>query len=206
MFSWSYEEMPGIYPSIVEHEIRTYPNSKPAQQKLRPVNPRKVAIVKAEVEKLLKAAFIYPIALTEWASNPVPVEKKERTICVCTEFHDLNKSCPKDNFPTLFIDQIIDACVGSEVFSFMAGFSEYNQIKIKLEDKHKMDFICPCGKFAYKKILFGLKNAGATFQREMNFSFHDIKNIVKPYLDDFLSHSRKMIYLFRSSPLNFQTM
>ena len=92
-----------------------------------------------------------------------------------------------------FIDQIIDACAGSEVFSFMDGFSRYNQIQIKLEDQHKIAFICPWGTFMYKKIPFGLKNVGATFQREMNFSFHDIKAIVKPYLDDLLAHSRKRI-------------
>ena len=108
--------MPGIDPLIVEHESRTYPDAKPVRQKLRPVNPRKAAAVKAEVEKLLKAGFIYPIALTEWVSNPVPVDKKQGTICVCTDFRDLNKSCPKDNYPTPFIDQIIDACAGSEVF------------------------------------------------------------------------------------------
>ena len=100
-------------------------------------------------------------------------------------------ACPKDNYPTPFIDQIIDACAGSEFFSFMDGFSGYNQIQIKLEDQHKMDFFCPCGTFAYKKIPFGLKNVEATFQWEMNFSFHDIRNIVKPYLDDLPAHSRK---------------
>ena len=86
VFSWSYEEMLGIDPPIVKHEIRTYPNTKPVWQKLRPVNPRKAAAVKAEVEKLLKVSFIYPIALTEWVSNPVPVDKKRGTICVCNEF------------------------------------------------------------------------------------------------------------------------
>ena len=40
---------------------------------------------------------------------------------------------------------------------------------------------------------FGLKNARATFKREMNFSFHDIKSIVEPYLDDLLAHSRNRI-------------
>ena len=75
VFSWSYEEMPGVDPSIVEHEIRTYPDAKPVQQKLRPVNSRKEAAVKVEVEKLLKAGFIYQIDLTEWVSNPVPVDK-----------------------------------------------------------------------------------------------------------------------------------
>ena len=56
--------MPGIDPSIFEHEIQTYPDAKLVWQKLRPINPRKAAAVKAEVEKLLKAGFIYPIALT----------------------------------------------------------------------------------------------------------------------------------------------
>ena len=84
--------------------------------------------VKAEVEKLLKAGFIYLIALIEWVSNPVPVGKKKGTICVCTKFSDLNKACPKDNHPTTFIDQIIDACAKSEAFSFMDGFFGYNQI------------------------------------------------------------------------------
>ena len=88
-----------------------------------------------------------------------------------------------------FIDQIIDACMGSEVFSFMDGFSGYNQIQIKPEDQHKTAFICPWGTFTYKKIPFGLKNDGATFQRAMNFSSHDIKAIVEPYLDDLPAHS-----------------
>ena len=68
--------MPGIDPLIVEHEIRTYPDAKPVRQKLRPVNPRKAAAMTDEVEKLLKAGFIYPIALMEWVSNPVPIDKK----------------------------------------------------------------------------------------------------------------------------------
>ena len=126
-------------------------------------------------------------------SNPVPVDKKQGTIRVCTDFRDLHKACPKDNYPTPFIDQIIDACAGSEVFSFMDGFSGYNQIQIKMEDQHKMDIICPWGTFEYKKIPFGLKNVGATFQQEMKFSFHDIKNIAESYLDDFPAHSRKRI-------------
>ena len=44
-FAWSYEDMLGIDPSIVKHEIRTYPDTKPVQQNLRPVNPHKAATV-----------------------------------------------------------------------------------------------------------------------------------------------------------------
>jgi hypothetical protein len=183
--------MLGIHPKIVEHEIKTYPNAKPVRQKLRPVNPKKATAIKIEVEKLLKASFIYPIHLTQWVSNPMPVNKKQGTIRVCTDFRDLNKACPKDNFPRPFIDQIIDECVGCEAFSFMDGFSRYNQIQIKPEEQHKMTFIYPWGTFAYRKIPFGLKNAGATFQWAMSFAFHDLKHIVDAYLDDLASRSRK---------------
>jgi hypothetical protein len=77
IFAWSYEEMPGIDPWIVEHKIKTYPNVKPVRQKLRAVNPRKEPMIKVEIEKLLKVGFIYPVSLTEWVSNLVAVNKKE---------------------------------------------------------------------------------------------------------------------------------
>jgi hypothetical protein len=109
------------------------------------------------------------------------------------DFRDLNKACLKENFPTPFIDQILDECVGSEVFSFMDGFLGYNQIQIKPEDQHKTTFICPWGNFSYQKMLVVLKNVEETFRDAMNFMFHDIKNIVKSYLDDLASHSHKRV-------------
>jgi hypothetical protein len=73
----------------------------------------------------------------------------------------------------------------------MDGFLGYNQIQIKPEDQQKTTFICSWGTFAYRKMTFGLKNAGATFQRAMSFAFHDLKHIVEAYLDDLASCSRK---------------
>ena len=180
--------MSGIDPSIVVHEIPTYPGVKLVRQRLRLVHPRKATTIKAEVEKLLNAGFIYPIPLTEWVSNIVPVDKKQGTIRVCVDYHDINRACPKDNDPTPFIDNIIDECAGSEIYSLMDGFSGYNQINIAPEDQHKTTFICPWGTFAYKKLPFGLKNASATFQRAMSYAFHDIRHIVQPYLDDLPAH------------------
>jgi hypothetical protein len=60
VFSWSYEEMPGIDPDIIVHEIKTYPDTKPIRQRLLPVHPRKVVAIKLEVEKLLKEALSIP--------------------------------------------------------------------------------------------------------------------------------------------------
>jgi hypothetical protein len=78
--------MSWIDPRIVEHEIKTYPDVKPVRQRLRTVNPRKAPAIKAEVEKLFNVGFIYPVPLTEWVSNPVPVDKKQGTIRVCIDF------------------------------------------------------------------------------------------------------------------------
>jgi hypothetical protein len=141
--------MSGIDSDIVIHEIKTYLDAKPIGKQLRPVHPRKAAAIKLEVEKLLKVGFIYPMALTDWVSNLVPIDKKQGTIHVCVDYRDINKSCRKDNFPTPFIDQIVNDCAGNEMFSLMDGFSRYNQNNIVPANQHKTTFICPWGTFTY---------------------------------------------------------
>ena len=84
--------------------------------------------------------------------------------------------------------------MGGEVFSFMDGFSGYNQIQIKPKDQHKTAFIFPWGTFAYRKMPFILKNAGATFQQEMTLIFHDLKSIIEVFLDDLAAHSRMRMH------------
>jgi hypothetical protein len=92
-----------------------------------------------------------------------------------------------------FIDQIVDECASCESFYFMDVFLGYNQIQIKPDDQHKTAFIFLWGTFAYRKMSFGLKNDGATFQRAMYFSFHDLKHIVEAYLDYLVSRSPKRV-------------
>ena len=135
--------MTGIDTSIVEHITNMYLDVKPVCQQLRPVHPKKAAAIKAEVENFLRAGFIYPIPLMEWVSSIILVMKKQGTVRVYIDYRDVNHACPKDNYPTLFINQIIDDCAGCEIFSFMDGFFGYNQINIRPEDQHKTKFICP---------------------------------------------------------------
>jgi hypothetical protein len=165
IFAWSYIEMPSLDPSIVEHHIDTWPDITPI------------------IEKLRIAGFIYPIAYMSWVSNPVPVNKKQGIIRVCMDFHDLNHAYPKDNFPTPFINQIIDDCIGHDTLSFMDGFSGYNQIQIHPVDQYKTAFTTPWGTFAYRVMPFGLKNIGSTFQWAMTYVFHDLAHIILAYLD-----------------------
>jgi len=110
---------------------------------------------------------------------------------MCMNFRDLNKACHKENYPTPFIDQIIDECVESEIFSFMDGFFYYNEIHIHLEDQHKTVFIYTWGTFSYRKMSFGLKNFESTFYQAMSYTFHDIKHNFKSYVDDLAAQSHK---------------
>ena len=89
---------------------------------------------------------------------------------MCVDFTDLNKACPKDSYPFPRIDQLVDSTVGHQLLSFMDAFSGYNQIKKNEADQEKMSFVTSQGLFCYEVMPFGLKNAGATYQRLVNHS------------------------------------
>ena len=152
------------------------------------MHPQVALLVKAELKKLLDAGFIRSIDYAEWISNLLPVTKPNGLIRVCTDFRDLNKACPKDDFPLPNIDIIVDLTAGHEMLSLMDGFSGYNQIHIAPKDYHKTTFTCPWGTYCWNVMPFGLKNAGATYQRAINTIFHDMMyKIMEDYVDDLLA-------------------
>lgn len=124
VFTSSYYKMPRLDPTIVVHHIDTWSDAIPSHQMKRNIHPSKCEAIKDKIDKLKKARFIYPIEYIAQVSNPIPVLKKEVTICVYIDFHDLNKGCPKDNFPTPFINQDIDEYVGYEVLPFWMDSSD----------------------------------------------------------------------------------
>jgi len=116
----------------------------------------------------------------------VIVPKKNGKWRVCIDYRELNKATLKDHFPLLFIDQVLDTLAGKKYFSFLDGFSGYNQIQVAPEDQDKTTFTCPWGTFAYRVLPFGLCNAPATFQRAVLGIFSDlIHDCVEVYMDDF---------------------
>ena len=82
---------------------------------------------------------------------------------MCEDFTNLNKACPKDSFPLLRIDQLVDSIAGHKLLTFMDAFSGYNLIKMAEEDQEKIAFITSQGLYCYKVMPFGLKNTGATY-------------------------------------------
>ena len=104
----------------------------------------------------------------------VPVLKKDGKVCMCVYYRDLNRESPKDDFPLPHIDVLVDNISKHKVFSSMDGFSDYNQIRMSPEDMEKTTFVTQWGTFSYKVMPFGLKNAGAIYQRAMVTLFHDM--------------------------------
>ena len=90
------------------------------------------------------------------------------------------------------MDLLIDSATGSAMFSFMDGFNGYNKIRMAPRDAEKTAFRTPMGNFYYTVMPFGLKNAGATYQRVMTAIFHDMMHQeLEDYVDDIVVKSRK---------------
>ena len=82
---------------------------------------------------------------------------------MCVDYTDLNKACPKDNYPLSTIDQLVDSTACHQLYSFIDAAQGYHQIPLKKENEEKTSFIMHEGLYCYKVMLFGLKNAGATY-------------------------------------------
>lgn len=91
--------MPRIDPNLITHHLSIAPRAKCVKQKLRKMNPHGAILAKVKRKKLLDVGFIQPIDYAKWISNIVPVSKPDKSIKICTDFRDLNKACPKDDFP-----------------------------------------------------------------------------------------------------------
>lgn len=148
------------------------------------------AAVHGEVQKLLEVNFIREIQFMQWLSNVVLVPKPGGNWRICIDFTNLNKACPKDDQPLPRIDQMVNATAGHELLSFMDAYSGYNHIHMQSSDEHKTSFITDSGVDCYTRMPFGLKNAGATFQRLINTVFQtQIGRNTEAYVDDILTKS-----------------
>jgi len=114
-------------------------------------------IVKDELQKLLNVGFIYPISDSQWVSPLDIISKNNGKWRVCVDYRELNKATLIRSLSLVFYRSSVGHFSKEKYFSFLDGFSGYNQIRIAPKDQEMTTFTCPWG--------IGLCNIRATFQR-----------------------------------------
>ena len=112
IFAWKQADMGGIDPTVITHKLNINPSFKPVKQKSRSFALERQKAINEEVGKLLQAGAIRDVEYPEWLANVVLVKKANGKWRLCIDFTDINKACPKDSFPLLRIDLIVDATAG----------------------------------------------------------------------------------------------
>jgi len=155
------------------------------RQRRRKFNKERRLVVQEETKKLLSVGHIREIQYPEWLANVVLVKKENGKWRMCVDFTDLNKACPKDLYPLPSIDALVDSALGCKMLSFLDAFSRYNQMKMHPRDECKTAFMTETCYYCYKVMSFGLKNAGATYQRLMDKVLAPmLGRNVQAYVDD----------------------
>ncbi|XP_057793251.1 uncharacterized protein LOC131009864 [Salvia miltiorrhiza] len=182
--------MTGIDPNIIVHRLNVDPDYPPRKQKRRKFAPERNKVINDEIKQLVDNGLVREVQYPDWLANVVVVKKKNGKWRVCIDFTDLNKACPKDSFPLPHIDMLVDATAGHELLSFMDAYSGYHQILMHPDDQEKTSFMSNIGIYCYKYMPFGLKNAGATYQRLVNKMFEELLGrTMEVYIDDMLVKS-----------------
>jgi hypothetical protein len=169
--------MKGIPREVAKHKLNMKPGSKPVKQRLRRFNNKKCKAIGEEIKKLLSSGFTREVFHLEWLANPVLVKNKNKKWRTCVNYTGHNKACPKDRFPLPRIDQVVDSAAGCETLCFLDVYFGYHHIAMCIADQLATSFITPFGVYCYKTMPFGLKNAGATFQRCMRLIFGELLTV-----------------------------
>ncbi|GKV25969.1 hypothetical protein SLEP1_g35338 [Rubroshorea leprosula] len=162
VFAWTSVDMPRIPTSISQHKLNTNPLKKPVAQKRR----------------LFGGERLKQMANGKWR--------------MCIDYTNLNQACPKDCYSMPNIDKLVEAASGNERLSLLDAYSGYHQVPMAPEDEEKTLFYAGDEIYCYVMIPFGLKNAGATYQKMVTIVFRaQIGRNLEVYVDDIMVKSLK---------------
>ncbi|XP_057426101.1 uncharacterized protein LOC130719494 [Lotus japonicus] len=168
LFAWTIKDVLGIDPNVISHHLSIQQGAKPVVQARRRMGEEKDKAVQIETQKLLEGKFIREVQYPTWLANVVMMRKENGKWRMCTNYTSLNKVCPKDSYPLPNVDKLVDGASGNEMLSLMDAYSGYNKIMMYRPDEEKTAFMTSQANYCYKTMPFGLKNAGATYQRLMD--------------------------------------
>ena len=167
----------------VRHHIPTG-DARPCQSRARRLDPEKLAVAKAELEKLVDLGVAYR-GKSEWSSPLLVTTKPCGGWRVCGDYRRLNAMTTDDQYPVRTLQDFTSELSGKKYFSKIDLMKGYHQIPVADPDIKKTAVITPFGLFIFPRTPFGLKNAGQDFQRLMDEILGDIPRVYV-YIDDIL--------------------
>ncbi|GJV05584.1 reverse transcriptase domain-containing protein [Tanacetum coccineum] len=207
VFAWTPKDMTGVPRHVEEHMINVQEGCQPVRQKKRGQAAERNIAINEEVSQLVTAGIMREVHYHDWLSNPVMVKKHDDNWRMWVDFKDLNKACPKDGYPFLEIDWKVKSLCGFPFKCFLDAYKGYHQIQMAEEDEEKTAFITNQGIFCYTKMPFGLRNAGATYQRLVDRAFHGQIGInLEVYVDDLVIKSHTEDEVVRDIEETFKTL
>nr|GEX73044.1 reverse transcriptase domain-containing protein [Tanacetum cinerariifolium] len=207
IFAWQPSDMTGVPRSVAEHRLNIQEGYSPVRQKKRGQAPERVRAIQAEVQKLVEAGIMREVYYHDWLSNPVMVKKHDGSWRMCVDFTDLNKACPQDCYPLPEIDWKVESLCGYPFKCFLDAYKGYHQIQLAEADEENTSFHTRQGVYCYTKMPFGLKNAGATYQRLMDKAFEgQVGRNIEVYVDDLVVKSYTEAEMMRDIEETFRTL
>lgn len=196
IFAFSSWDMTGILPKVAIHHLNVDLKAKPCETKVESLWSREKCHYQSEGGEAFGRRHVERIQFPKWLSNVVRVSKGAGKWRMRIDFQDLNKVYPKDHYSFSRIDHLVDSTCGFELLSMMDAYQGYHQIRLFPRDTLKVFFLVAAyGTFGSVRMLFGLRNEGATYERMEDSVFHDqLGQNMEVYVDDMLEKTLKAAY------------
>ncbi len=182
-----FSEIPGNC-DVVKMSIELDSDAKVLSKRPYQIPVRLREGVKKEIESLLELGIIEPSS-SSWSSPIVPVSKPDGSVRICVDFRGLNDITPQQQWWIPTLDEILEKAGNARVMSKLDLAKGFHQIQMDEDSKQYTTFVCPFGKFCFKRMPFGLKNAPAVFQAAVEQVLSECKAFSTNYIDDILIYS-----------------
>jgi hypothetical protein len=171
----------------IEFTIDLMPGTQPIHKAPYRMAPFELKELKIQLEDLVDRGFIRP-SVSPWGAPVLFVKKKDGSLQLCIDYHELNRVTIKNKYPLPRIDDLFEQLKKATIFSKIDLRSGYQQLKVKEVDISKTAVCTRYGHYEFLAMPFGMTNAPSVFMVSMNRVFHMYLDwFVVVFIDDILA-------------------